>query len=152
MDPIENAKKCNCTSDTCPNVAPESTTTVKKSLRALPSIVLSILVAFFPKCPMCWAVYMSMLGSFGVVKIPYKSWILPVLLIFLGVHLWILYKKIVEKGYGPFVCSIVGFGFLFLGKVLLVDEHWILLCGIFFIFLGSLWNSFSFKSMQTVIN
>jgi hypothetical protein len=152
MVEMENIKKCDCKSKACPNVEVTSTKAVKKGLQSIPSIILSILVAFFPKCPMCWAVYMSMLGSFGIAKIPYMAWLLPVFLIFLGVHLWILYKKIAEKGYGPFVLSIMGFGFLSLGKMLLVNEQWILFCGMLFLFSGSIWNSFSFRSIQTVTN
>lgn len=35
----------------------------------------SVAVAFFPKCPMCWAAYMSVLGLTGLEHIPYLPWL-----------------------------------------------------------------------------
>jgi hypothetical protein len=149
MKHIENRKKCNCRSEVCPNIEAKSVTKAKEGMQSIPTILVSILVAFFPKCPMCWAVYMSMLGSLGIAKIPYMPWLLPVFLIFLGVHLFILYKKIKENGSGPFLLSILGFALLLLGKTLFISEQWLIFSGMLLLFSGSLWNSFSFKSMQT---
>ena len=39
----------------------------------------SIAIAFFPKCPVCWAAYLSMLGVTGLVQIPYSPWLQPIL-------------------------------------------------------------------------
>jgi protein SCO1 len=39
----------------------------------------SLGVAFFPKCPICWATYMSALGISSLVPIPYSPWLQPVL-------------------------------------------------------------------------
>ena len=39
----------------------------------------SIGIAVFPKCPICWASYMSMFGISGLVAIPYSPWLQPVL-------------------------------------------------------------------------
>jgi protein SCO1/2 len=36
--------------------------------------------AFFPKCPMCWAAYLSVLGMVGIGQIPYPAKMEPVLL------------------------------------------------------------------------
>ena len=41
----------------------------------------SIAVAFFPKCPICWAAYLSMLGVTGLSQIPYSPWLQPVLVV-----------------------------------------------------------------------
>ena len=41
----------------------------------------SIAIAFFPKCPVCWAAYLSMLGVTGLIQIPYSPWIQPILAI-----------------------------------------------------------------------
>src|SRR5215216_1391447 len=40
----------------------------------------SIAVAFFPKCPICWAAYMSMLGVTGL-SLPYSPWLQPILVV-----------------------------------------------------------------------
>ncbi len=39
----------------------------------------SLGVAFFPKCPLCWAAYLSMFGIAGLGHISYSSWLQPVL-------------------------------------------------------------------------
>ena len=57
---------------------------------------------------MCWAVYMSMFGSLGLAKLPYMKWLLPVMMIFLAIHLFFLYKRIRVAGYLPFIISMLG--------------------------------------------
>jgi protein SCO1/2 len=39
----------------------------------------SLGIAFFPKCPICWATYMSALGISSLVPIPYAPWLQTVL-------------------------------------------------------------------------
>jgi protein SCO1/2 len=53
----------------------------QKARAAAPLIgaVASVGVAFFPKCPVCWATYLSMFGIAGLDRIPLPSW-LPLLL------------------------------------------------------------------------
>ena len=136
-------KECTCQASTCPNQEQASTQVLKKSITSFPSIVLSFLIAFFPKCPICWAVYMSMLGSFGIAEIPYMKWLLPVFIGILFIHLSLLLKKVPSKGFGPFIISVVGFGILIPSKLIFDLPQWISLIGMFFIIIGSLWNSFT---------
>ena len=46
----------------------------------------ALAAAFFPKCPVCWAAYLSVLGVAGVERIPYSPWLLPVLLAGLAIN------------------------------------------------------------------
>ena len=39
----------------------------------------AIAIAFFPKCPVCWAAYLSMLGVTGLIQVPYSPWLQPIL-------------------------------------------------------------------------
>lgn len=39
----------------------------------------SVGLAFFPKCPLCWAAYLSLFGITSLHQMPYFSWIQPVL-------------------------------------------------------------------------
>jgi protein SCO1/2 len=39
----------------------------------------SFAVAFFPKCPICWAAYLSVFGIAGLDQIPYSPWLQPLL-------------------------------------------------------------------------
>jgi len=41
--------------------------------------IASLGIALFPKCPICWATYMSVLGISSLVPIPYSPWMQPVL-------------------------------------------------------------------------
>ena len=45
--------------------------------RALLSALPPVAVAFFPKCPLCWAAYLSVFGIAGLERIPYTPWLLP---------------------------------------------------------------------------
>ena len=57
--------------------APES---VGSTLRGLPALsILSVAIAFFPKCPVCWAAYLSVFGIAGLEQLPYSPWLLPLL-------------------------------------------------------------------------
>lgn len=57
------------------------------------SSVAALLVAFFPKCPVCWAAYLSLFGVAGVDWLTNSPWLLPlfvlVLLINVGSLWWI---------------------------------------------------------------
>ena len=53
----------------------------------------SVLVAFFPRCPMCWAAYMSLLGIAGIGRIPYAPWLLYVFMILMAVNLVSLWMR-----------------------------------------------------------
>jgi protein SCO1/2 len=56
-------------------VPPEKTR--KAALVAFNALV-SLAIAFFPKCPICWAAYLSVFGIASFQQIPYTPWLLPV--------------------------------------------------------------------------
>lgn len=121
---------------------------MKKTLRAARGAALGLGIAFFPKCPLCWAAYLSMFGSFGISNAPYMKWLLPVLTGFLALHLFLVFKKVKEKGYGPFGCSLAGAAILLTGRAFFAESKAIMLSGMLLIVLGSLWNSFSTPSFN----
>lgn len=141
---------CSChnnngyTSCETPGAIESSLKVTKKTARALPSVLLSILIAFFPKCPACWAVYMSMFGSLGLAKLPYMRWLLPVLVVFLGLHLYLLYRKAGERGYLPFMVSVAGAALIVTGRFFFPWEQWLIFTGMAFIISGSLLNNLTF--------
>ncbi|HEY0170816.1 MAG TPA: SCO family protein [Pyrinomonadaceae bacterium] len=59
--------------------------------RKTPSPVLGTLaslgVAFFPKCPVCWAGYLSLFGVAGLQQIPYSPWLQPLLIAVMLINL-----------------------------------------------------------------
>ncbi len=58
-----------------------------KAASPLLGTLASLGVAFFPKCPICWAAYLSMFGIAGLEQIPYSPWLQPVLVAVLLINL-----------------------------------------------------------------
>ena len=111
---------------------------------ALGQIVFPILLAFFPKCPICWGVYLSAFGISGLNSIPYSPWLVPVLMGAMGINLFILYRSAKRRN------GLVPFGMSLLGSVLVIGPGYVLsyqmvsFVGIAFILLGALFNSLSY--------
>jgi protein SCO1/2 len=66
-----------------PTVPPARTQTSSTMFATLASIG----VAFFPKCPICWAGYLSVFGIAGLGQIPYSPWMQPVLVVVMLINL-----------------------------------------------------------------
>ncbi|MEM6264804.1 MAG: SCO family protein, partial [Bacteroidota bacterium] len=104
-----------------------------------------LLLAFFPKCPICWAVYLSAFGISSLQSIPYSPWLIPVLMVAMFINLFILFKKSkVRNGLIPFWISLAG-AFLVLGPGYLLSNQATSIAGVILIFLGACLNSLSFK-------
>lgn len=121
---------------------------VRKTAKAIPSAMMSILIAFFPKCPLCWAVYMSMFSSIGLAQIPYLPWLLPLLIGLMGIHLLLLLKKATTRGYLPFFISLCGCSLLVLNRFAFPSENLISIAGMSLIILGSLLNNLTTKKLS----
>ncbi len=52
---------------------------VKAPVSPVLGTLASVGVALFPKCPICWAGYLSLFGIAGLQRIPYIPWLQPVL-------------------------------------------------------------------------
>jgi mercuric ion transport protein len=113
-----------------------------KTTRPKASIVMGTLIVLFPKCPICWAVYLSMLGSLALSQLPYTSWLLPVLLATLAFHLFMLFRKSEQNGYLPFALSLAGAVLILSGRFFFPLENWLMIAGMGMIVSGSLLNSF----------
>ncbi len=132
----------------CPGAAPAparagAAVQASRTAKTLPAALISLGIAFFPKCPFCWAAYMSVLGSIGIAKLPYLPWMLPVLLALLAVHLLLLLRQLARKRYWPFVCSALGAACVLLGRSGSGQQSGLLLLGIGLLIAGSLLNNFS---------
>jgi len=110
---------------------------------SLPSVFLSTVIAFFPKCPFCLAGYLSMFGSAGLALTPYVRWLYPILVAVLALHLLVLFQKAHQRGYGPFIISMVGAAIILGSRALFPVNQVIMIPGITLILSGSLWNTFS---------
>lgn len=135
---------CCCCKENNQPQKKEENSKFNSTFKIIRTSVLSILIAFFPKCPVCWAVYMSMFGSLGLSQLPYMGWLFPILLGFLGLHLFMQFKKSKKNhNYIPFYVSTVGVVFLLIGRSFLPENNKIIILGMLFIISGSLISSFS---------
>jgi len=116
---------------------------VRETFRSVPNFLVSLLIAFFPKCAMCWATYMSMLGSVWLARAPYLAWLFPALLALSGLNLLLLLRKARRKGYGPFLLGLAGIAVILGGRSQFPAERWLLLLGMSLMFSSSLLGSFS---------
>ncbi|WP_293308354.1 hypothetical protein [Pedobacter sp. UBA5917] len=144
MDHLNQSPKCCCnTAEKQAGAPPPPPTKAKTALQSFFSTLLSVLIAFFPKCPMCWAAYMSMFGSLSIARLPYMGWLLPVLFVLLGVHMLLLLRRAQRVGYLPFFASLLGALSLITARVFFPAEQGLLMVGMAFIIGGSLLNSLS---------
>lgn len=141
MDNPIPPKVCNCAAKQAAAPPPLLVTT-GKTAKSIPSVLLSVVIAFFPKCPLCWAIYMSMFGSMDLARLPYMKWLLPVLIAFLAIHLFFLYRRIRIAGYLPFFMSVAGAAIIISCRMFFPFIEWPLITGITCIITGSLLNSF----------
>jgi protein SCO1/2 len=61
--------------------------TSARTASALLGTLASLGVAFFPKCPVCWAAYLSMFGIASLRQIHYAPWLQPVLAVMMLLNL-----------------------------------------------------------------
>jgi hypothetical protein len=130
---------------------PASRTPVAVAEKSSPVLtaVLSVLIAFFPKCPVCWATYMSMFGSVWVARAPYVPWLHPLLV---GVSAWnllVLLRRAPNSGYGPFVLGLIGLASILGGRSLFPQDRWLLFCGMALMVASSLVSSFTADRSKT---
>jgi len=109
------------------------------------AVSLSFLVAFFPKCPMCWAAYMSALGFAGLAQLPYPEYLFPVLVAMLGLHLLLAWRQVARVGYGPPLVSLAGMAAVLLVRWYDPETPWALYGGMGLMFGGALWHSLSLR-------
>ena len=61
------------------NESESKTTVTQRRPTSMLGAFASVGVAFFPKCPVCWAAYLSLLGIAGLERVPYSPWLQPLL-------------------------------------------------------------------------
>jgi protein SCO1/2 len=113
---------------------------------SLLSMIPSFVVAFFPKCPLCWAAYMSVFGIAGLQSIPYSPWLLPAFILLMLANLILIFKRAKQRrGMEAFYLALSGT--LILPTVgLYFKLPYASYLGIAMIFAGSLLSSLPFKT------
>ena len=109
------------------------------------SLVLGLLIALTPKCPFCWAAYMSVFSSLGLGTVSYQPWFLPLMIILLVLNVGILfYQALKKKNFGPFGLSLLGMSLILVGKLSLNSDV-LMWSGLILLLGASVWNSLHFS-------
>jgi hypothetical protein len=102
----------------------------------------ALAIAALPKCPLC---LMAVLSIFGLGSIVKASWLLPLMLFFLGLALAALALRARRRrGYGPLLLGIGGALFILSGKFYLNHDSMIY-AGAFFLISASVWSTLPTK-------
>lgn len=114
---------------------------LKNKIAAFVSPILSFVIVFFPKCPLCWTAYLSVFGITNMHVLRLASRSQPLLIALLGLNLVVLFRGAQKRnGLLPFYCSVLGLVcILFFGPVL--QKTGFAYPGIGLLLLGALLNS-----------
>ena len=100
-------------------------------------------LALFPKCPFCWAAYLSLFGIAGLGSIPYSPWLQPVLAILLLSNLASLwFRARATSRMMPFYLATAGALTIIASKAFAAPDA-VGLIGVFLTLAGSVWSTFS---------
>jgi protein SCO1/2 len=114
---------------------------LRSLLRNIVSFLPSISIAFLPKCPLCWASYVSVLGITDIQILNFTPWLLPALVVLLVIHLLSLLKGADKRnGLLPFFLALAG-AFCILLFGLWMNVRWSGYIGTALILCGSVLNS-----------
>jgi len=95
-------------------------------------------VALFPKCPICWAAYLSAFGVAGLGSIPYSPWLQPLLAAAMLVNLGSMWMRgRATGGMSPFWLAGAG-ALLIAAAKLSIGGGGAVLCGVALTLAGSL--------------
>ncbi|HEX9960653.1 MAG TPA: SCO family protein [Pyrinomonadaceae bacterium] len=105
-------------------------------------------IIFFPKCPLCWAAYLSFFGIAGLQSIPYSPWLLLFFVLLMMINLVSIFKRAKNIGrFGSFYLSLLGI-LLVLIPGTYFNFQIASYFGIAFILIGSLFNSMIYKALK----
>jgi hypothetical protein len=133
-------KSCSCNLQVGDNVIKTKHRTM---INKISSLLFSVLIVFFPKCPACWAAYLTLLGISGSYAIPYTPWLLPVFAAMLLINLGAIYKKAKSNNwFMPFIICCIGVAVVLLSRFVFRNIIFSVI-GLCFLIAGTLLNSTS---------
>lgn len=114
---------------------------LRNSFGAGVSIAYSVVLAFFPKCPLCAAAYLSAMGISSASLLRYHRLLLPALLLLFGWHLQAVARRAWRRNwYLPLAFSLAG-AFCMAWSAFGTPDKWWTYAGILLVGTGSLLNS-----------
>lgn len=124
---------------------------LKRALRMASNTLMGIVVAFFPKCPVCWAGYMSLFGAIGLQSVPYTPQVLFLFIAGMAVNLYIQYRiSRRNQRMRAFVLNLVGVAAVICGYLSGLAP--ISYCGIALLVVSSLFINFRRPALSRKIH
>ncbi len=74
-------------------VLPRARGSAASASRAALAVLPPLALVFFPKCPLCWAAYLSALGVAGLERIPYAPWLVPLFIALVLVNVLVAWRR-----------------------------------------------------------
>jgi len=109
---------------------------------------LALGLALFPKCPLCWAAYLSLFGIAGLESIPYSPWLQPVLAILLLSNLTsIWFRARATSRMWPFYLVTAG-AFTIIAAKAFAAFNGAAFIGVFLTLAGSVWSTVSIPTFN----
>ncbi len=108
------------------------------------SLALPALVLLLPKCPLCFAAYLSLLGVTGIELLPYTKYLLPLIVLAIAINLYAIFRASrMRNGLWPFcLCAIGALLILLFGHF--APNRYGIISGLFLLLGGSVLNSLPF--------
>ena len=129
----------------------ESVNTASSRLRVATPVfgtAVALGLALFPKCPFCWAAYLSLFGIAGVGSIPYSPWLQPVLAILLLSNLAsVWFRARATSRRTPFYFVTAGALTIIASKAFAGPDA-VGIIGVFLTFAGSVWSTVSSSMLK----
>jgi len=131
----------------CPQTSLEGS--LSRGINATASFALGVITAILPKCPACWASYMSAFGVAGSGAIPYTPWLFTAVAAALVANLWIQWGIAKRRnGPVPIIFSFAGTLLVILAATTDWDSQWPKALGLGLLLLGASLQAMSFSAFN----
>jgi protein SCO1/2 len=112
----------------------------------------SLAWAFFPRCPMCWAAYLSVFGIAGIRQIPYPSKMQPVLVAVMLINIVsVWFRERARRRMSGFYFVSAGALAVILAKTVVRWDN-LAAWGVALTFAGSLWSAVNRRHLQSYLH
>lgn len=104
------------------------------------SFVLALFIAFSPKCPICWAAWLSGLGLISANSIPYRPWYLYISIALISLNIVTLYLLNKKHDLRPLVINMTGVLLIIVNRFT-INSSLFMIAGGILLLAGAAWSS-----------
>jgi hypothetical protein len=104
------------------------------------SFMLALFIAFCPKCPVCWAAWLSGFGLVSASAIPYRPWYLYLSVALMILNIVALYLLNKKHDFKPLLINIAGASLIIVNRFT-VNQSALMIIGGILLLAGAAWSS-----------